>query len=150
MTCSTLANGGQPSGEAQLEQAEENVSRLKEEVAVGIEHRYNKLESGSGSKRSRKTAAGGRALGTESVGRGSGIGVRTEPGFCRQLQSTDRLAPGQLRVPAGLGRTRTSYGTNPRTLTIQASAGYGCPSAYQITKSVIGGVALSCRILAAF
>jgi outer membrane protein TolC len=29
---------------AQLQQAEENLSRLKEEVAVGIERSYNKLE----------------------------------------------------------------------------------------------------------
>lgn len=57
-----------------------------------------------------------------------------------QTMSALILSFGSVRFPGEYGKICTG----------EVSADYGRPSAYQITKSVIGGEAPSCRILDAF
>ena len=74
---------------AQLAEAEENLSRLKEDVAVRIERSYNKLERTKHlvqvADSDGQTAAGKRALGTEPIDPGSGVGVRTAASYRRNV-----------------------------------------------------------------
>ena len=70
--------------EDQLAEAEENLRRLKEEVAVSIERSYNKVRRTKSlvevARQVVKSPAGERAAGAESTCPGSRIGLRPSPG----------------------------------------------------------------------
>ena len=70
--------------EDQLAEAEENLRRLKEEVAVSIERSYNKVQRTKSlvevAHTGGKAPAGERAAGPESTCPGSGLDLRPSPG----------------------------------------------------------------------
>ena len=104
--------------EAQLAQAEENLRRLKEEVAVGIERSYNKVERTRNlvqvANQVVKLRQEGERLARNQLTAGRSFGVRTAASHCRQLQSAGGLSPGEPGISAGLGRARTSCRAAPR------------------------------------
>ena len=106
--------------EAQLAQAEENLRRLKEEVAVGDRAKLQQAgadqESGPSSKPGSEAAAGERAVGTEPIDPGRSVGVRTAAGHGRHLQGSGGLSSGEPGISACLGGTRASCRPHPRIL----------------------------------
>ena len=106
--------------EAQLAEAEENLRRLKEEVAVAIERSYNKVERtreyGPSRKPGSEASAGKRAIGAESIDSGRRFGVRTAASTAATIRPGG-LSPGELGISARLGGTRASYRPHSRVFT---------------------------------
>jgi hypothetical protein len=106
--------------EAQLAQAEENLRRLKEEVEVGIERSYNKLERTRGlvqvANQVVKLRQEGERLAGNQLTQGVLLVSERRQAQRGNLQGAGGLSPGEPGLPACMGRTGAGYGTNPRIL----------------------------------
>jgi outer membrane protein TolC len=105
--------------EVELDEAEENLRQLKDEVAVGIERSYNKLER---TRRLVEVASqvvrlrqDGERLSQNQLALGVNIGVGSKTGHRDQLPSPSGLSAGQPRLLSCLGGTRTSDRAYPGT-----------------------------------
>jgi len=107
-------------GEAELAQAEENLQRLKDQVAVGIQRDYDKLERTRNlvavAKQFVELRQESERLAQNQLSQGVVLGVRPPPKYRCNVQGTGGLPASELGLSPRLGRTRASRRAHPRTL----------------------------------